>query len=255
MKTILLRQKQIPNFRIDASSLSLAKLSAFSDKEIASLPMGQDGQCIDDWFEVQCTDSDQSVLRMEGDFANFDRIGASHERGLIVVVGSVGNGLGCSMSGGEIIVEGSAGNAVAGAVDGQRKGMTGGRIEIAGDAGNQVGYRMRRGEVFVAGNAGHFLASHMLAGTIVAVGQFGTNVGYGMRRGTVILSKSPNLSSPRFSEPIKSELTWLSLVKNPSHQMTRELMQDIAANRGQDVVSRRGDGAVGGQGEIISRSL
>ena len=255
MTHVVLTLKETPTARIDASSLSIDTFASlgkpFGESEIASLPLGNE-LCIGDLFRVQSSSGNELRMTVQGDLTRFDHMGAHHNGGTIVVEGNVGHSLASGMTGGHVLVRGDAGDSVGGPVGGMRKGMTGGRVEILGSVGDRTGYRMRRGEVFVSGDAGDFLATHMLAGTIIVAGNLGSHVGYGMRRGSVIAFLTPELPSPRFSDPVPVELTWLRLMASPSDVKLNELLTHQSRNSENAAVSRRGDGAVGGLGEVIS---
>ena len=147
--------------------------------------------------------SEQSDLRLEGDFSPAFRIGYGMEQGTITIVGDVGahvgslmrggkievhgragNYLGAEMRGGTICIRGDAGDFVGAAYPGSKRGMNRGEIHIYGRAGRGTGHRMRRGLIF-ARATGELTAWQMRAGTLVTEQAEGI-LGQEMSRGTVI---------------------------------------------------------------------
>ncbi|MGB7326860.1 MAG: hypothetical protein WBD31_18430 [Rubripirellula sp.] len=227
-----LTQKQLPAEGIDASPIDASNFADKSLDEIASIALGR--QTIGDWFDVQISDGadagDADNVELRGDLRRFDHIGAT-------------------LSSGELIVDGDAGNFLGGAADGKRVGMSGGRIVVTGSAGDYVGHRMRRGEIWICGDAGRFAAASMVAGTIVVAGNVGNDLAIGMRRGSLIVSQMPNLADGRFTAAVESRFLIASLIQPPE---SGQLAGFWSRLKHQQVRIRRGDRAVGGQGEIVT---
>ncbi|TWU49741.1 GltB/FmdC/FwdC-like GXGXG domain-containing protein [Rubripirellula reticaptiva] len=212
---------------IDASPIDAKNFGDKSLAEIKKISLGR--QTIGDWFDVQDSDGPDTV-ELRGDLRRFDHIGAA-------------------LSSGELKVVGDAGNFLGGAADGKRLGMSGGRIVITGNVGDYAGHRMRRGEIWICGNVGRFAAAHMVAGTIVIAGKIGHDFAIGMRRGSLIVSQMPILADGRFSDPVESDFLIASLIAPPE---TGHLVEFWSRLQDQQVSTRRGDRAVGGQGEIVT---
>ncbi len=220
---------------VDALPIQLHQLGTMTIAEIERMRVGQ--YPLGDLFRVssRTTAGDVDRIVMEGDFKRFHHIAAGHRQGEFIVEGSVGNMLG-----------GPAGNC--------QMGMQGGRVDVRGDAGNNAGHRMRRGILVVGGNVGRLVASHMIAGTLVVGGTVGEKAAYAMRRGTLIVSTSLDLKSPRFSPPNQTFTPfWAVFCKSVLPHLVAgsaaaELVRQLESGY---VETRRGDRAVGGQGEIV----
>jgi formylmethanofuran dehydrogenase subunit C len=207
--TLVTRGK--PTLRIDARTIVPATLCALAREEVLRtlLPHGREAVPLGEWFEVrsEAADDAQPWLRLEGELARFDHLGAGMAAGILEVHGSVGDGAGLGMRGGTLRVGGSAGalagcamsggwlevvgdvaDFAASALPGEMEGMRGGTLVVHGRAGARLADRMRRGTVAVHGDAGEFLASRMVAGTIAIGGACGPHPGWGMRRGTIVFA-------------------------------------------------------------------
>ncbi|QDT06524.1 Formyltransferase/hydrolase complex Fhc subunit C [Rubripirellula lacrimiformis] len=233
---------------MDASCIDPARFAGQSDDWILSQPIGagRSGEArldevrLGDWFELQTAASDEPGLDtvvIRGDVGRFSHIGGN-------------------LASGQIMVDGNVGDFLGSAVGGNRTGLSGGRIVVSGNAGSHVGHRMRRGEIWIGGDAGDFLAAHMVAGTIAVAGSAGPDLAIGMRRGTVLLSEMPELPSGRFTAPIRSRYLFGSLISVPEmsffQQGCASIDRLIHRLCGEWAISRRGDRAVGGQGEVVS---
>lgn len=109
-------------------------------------------------------------LRMEvlgplGDYAC-----AFNRQALVVIRGSVGNGVADGMQSGSVRIYGGAG-AGAGVA------MAGGTLAIYGHAGDRCGAGMCGGELFVRGNVGSSAGVGAMRGTIVIGGNAGQELG------------------------------------------------------------------------------
>jgi len=165
------------------------------------------------------------------------------------------------MTGGTLFVSHDVGDFLGAPLGAQRMGMRGGRIEVGGSAGDYVGHRMRRGEIVISGSVRRFIASHMVAGTIIVAGKIGPDVATGMRRGSLLSNSLPELPAGRFSNPIPIKSIFPRLIASTFSQgrggvggndglaKAYELVRRIADA---GFLSRRGDRAVAGQGEVLS---
>jgi len=175
-----------PQQSLTADCVAADRFAALSESEIAGLPVVHGGRraTLGDFFRVQGERS--SVVRVEGDLAKVEGIGAGMAGGELVVEGSVGRDLGWAMAGGRIDVHGSAGENAGGAFPGAARGMTGGEMVIRGDAGAQAGAAARRGLIVVTGTAGPQAARGMIAGTLVVFGRAGPGAGRFLKRGSIV---------------------------------------------------------------------
>ncbi|QSN63207.1 formylmethanofuran dehydrogenase subunit C [Caballeronia sp. M1242] len=269
MSAITLRVKSAPGFRVDASKLLPCALGRLEDSEVAGFILqGHGEQCaIADLFDISRTQSEAPTLRIEGDVAWLDRIGASLDAGSLFVHGEAGDYAGIGMSGGELHIDGNAGrftacemqggrmtvrghvgDFAAGALPGDMEGMRGGVLIVHGDAGARLADRMRRGTVLVGGNAGDFAASRLVAGTLCIAGETGAHLGYGMRRGTVVLLKAPRRIAPTFVEGGRGfDVFWRLLTRMLAREMP------LFATLADSMMPTRyaGDLAVDGRGELL----
>lgn len=266
--TLVLRAP--PALRVDAAALLPARLCALGRDEVLRLPLphGRGSVPVGEWFEVvsQAVDDPLPSLRLEGDLARFDAIGAGMADGTLEVQGPVGDsaGLGlsggtlrvagsardlagCAMRGGLLEIAGDAGDFAAGALPGEIDGMTGGVLVVRGRCGARLADRMRRGTVVVHGDAGDFLASRLVAGTVAVAGRCGAHAGWGMRRGSLVFAGGAPQPGPTFV-PVHAD----------ADVMWQLLARDLEAFGGRfEGLSRRpftrwaGDLAVQGQGEWL----
>ena len=234
--TLVLRVQ--PPLRIDARALIPAALCAMGREEVLrlALPLGRERVPAGEWFDVlsQAQDDGLPAVRLEGELARFDAIGAGMDSGSLEVHGPVGDSLGMGLSGGELRVQGPAGDlagcamrggllevrgdvgdGAASALPGEMDGMTGGTLLVHGRAGARLADRMRRGTVLVHGDAGEFLASRMVAGTVAIGGRCGAHPGWAMRRGTLVFAGAAP-PPPATFVPVHSgaEVIWQLLARD-----------------------------------------
>ncbi|MEJ8838850.1 formylmethanofuran dehydrogenase subunit C [Ramlibacter sp. AN1133] len=200
-----------PSLRMAAHAIVPAALCALTREEVLRLPLphGRESVPLGEWFEVrsESTDDASPWLRLEGELARFDGLGAGMAEGVLEVHGAVGHSVGIGMTGGTLRVHGSAGvlagcamgggwleidgdvdDFAASALPGEMEGMRGGTLLVHGRAGARLADRMRRGTVAVHGDVGDFLASRMVAGTVAIGGRCGAHAGWAMRRGTIVFA-------------------------------------------------------------------
>ena len=122
--TLVLRHQ--PALRVDAGALLPAALCTQGREDVLrlTLPCGRDAVPVGDWFDVvsQAVDDAEPGLRLEGDLARFDRIGAGMAAGWLEVQGPAGDCAGLRMAGGMLRIEGAARDLAGSA-------MRGGRME------------------------------------------------------------------------------------------------------------------------------
>jgi formylmethanofuran dehydrogenase subunit C len=259
-----------PSLRIDAGVLLPARLCALGREEVLRLPLpqGRGSVPVGECFEVvsQAIDDPLPSLRLEGDLARFDGIGAGMAEGRLEVHGPVGDSVGlglaggtihvagsardlagCAMRGGLLEIEGDTGDFSAGALPGEIDGMTGGTLVVHGRCGARLADRMRRGTVAVHGDAGDLLASRLVAGTVAIGGRCGAHAGWGMRRGSIVFAGEPPQPGPTFV-PVHAD----------APVMWQLLARDLERFGGRfEGLSRRpfarwaGDRAVQGRGEWL----
>jgi formylmethanofuran dehydrogenase subunit C len=190
---------------VGAEIIAADRLATLGNGEIAKLPLwvGMRQVPLGEIFKVEGEKS--ANVRVTGDLARVDGIGAGmvsgtltidgsagHEvgagmrGGAIDVRGDVGDGAGVAMSGGQLTVSGRAGDRLGAALPGASRGMTGGEIVVRGDVGADAGHRARRGLIVVGGTAGRGAARGMIAGTVVVRGATGPGAGQWSKRGSVI---------------------------------------------------------------------
>lgn len=206
MTAVLLRARDHVDGDLALDQVAPDRFVALSEREIAQLPAWQGRRMLrlGDVFDVHGGRAAQ--LRVEGDLARAEgigaamtggeliveghggrRLGAGMQGGMVVVRGGVGDDLGVAMRGGSLTVSGDAGDRVGGALPGASKGMTGGEILVRGSAGAEAGARVRRGLVVVLGGAGAGAAQRMIAGTVIVFGAIGAGAAFGLKRGTLVV--------------------------------------------------------------------
>jgi formylmethanofuran dehydrogenase subunit C len=175
-----------PTHSLVADCIAADRLAGLGAKEIAELPVLHGGRVgkLGDFFQVRGERS--SVVRIEGDLAHVEAIGAGMAGGELTIDGSVGRDLGLAMSGGRIDVRGNAGDNAGGVRPGAARGMTGGEIVIRGRASDEAGARMRRGVIVVTGDSGRGTGMGMIAGTAMVFGSTGPGAGRFLKRGTIV---------------------------------------------------------------------
>ncbi len=269
MSALVLTLRAQPQQRIDLSPLTPDKLQGADAASIARLTLQCGNRRVAAGELFALTSGDPDDLRLVGDCAKFDRIGAEMTRGTITVEGDAGAYLGqamrggrihvhgsasigaaMEMRGGEIEIDGGAGDFLGGARPGEMKGMSGGLVIVRGDAGDRVGDRMRRGTIVVEGSIGAYAASRMIAGTVLALGPaIGPYPGFAMKRGSLILLNRPDRELPSFADCGRHDLGFLRLLLRALAGRSRRL--DDLATRPTLVQRLTGDQSVGGKGEIL----
>ena len=177
--------------RVDASAVAWDALPGLDAGAIEEQELWIDGagrSRVGDLFEVSAASGGQ--VRLMGDLALMDGIGAGLASGALVVEGNAGWYLGQGMRGGAIEVRGSAGPQAGAALPGAKRGMTGGEIVIRGSAGPGLGSGCRRGLIAVEGDVGEGAGRAMLAGTVVAFGAIGAEPGLWSKRGSLVALRS-----------------------------------------------------------------
>jgi formylmethanofuran dehydrogenase subunit C len=255
--------------RLDLRGIVPDRLSALTVGEIGQLSVAYQSQLLplEQLFDVEDGARDKLVLK--GDLRQVDNVAGTMRDGMLVVEGSVGNGLASDMRGGHVIVTGDAGDYVAvgmrngyvdiggrvldycaGARPGTRRGMRGGVLRVGGSAGRFLGYRMRRGTVIVAGDIDEACASSLIAGTLICLGNIAPPLGIGMRRGTLIsLSASPPPLHPGFTPPEPIRLSFLYLVLDALRAQLPDVDVDRLAQ--QPMWRSLGDRASDGKAELL----
>jgi len=173
--------------RVDASTVAWNALVGLDAAGIRAQEVWVENEgraTLSDLFEVSGAPAPR--IRLAGDLALMDGIGAGLSGGELVVDGDVGWYLGQRMSGGVIEVRGSTGPHAGGADPGAKRGMTGGEIIIRGAAGSMAGAGLRRGLIVVQRDAGADAGRAMLAGSILVFGALGANPGLFSRRGSIV---------------------------------------------------------------------
>lgn len=267
MHTLALRAP--PPLRVDSRSLLPELLCTLGREDVLRLPLaqGREAIAVGDCFAVASASDDGAPrLRLEGELARFDAVGAGMAAGVLEVHGSVGDGAGLGMGGGELRVHGSArdlvacamtggtlevtgdiGDFAASARPGESYGMRGGTLVVHGSAGERLGDRMRRGTVVVHGDTGDFLASRLVAGTIALGGRCGAHAGWGMRRGSLVFAgPAPQPAATFVAVHADMQVTWQLLARELARFGGR--LEGLARR---PVARWVGDAAVRGQGEWL----
>jgi formylmethanofuran dehydrogenase subunit C len=263
-------QRAMPSLRIDARALLPALVATMTREEVLRLPLpyGRASVPVGEWFDVVSEAADDAVprLRLEGDLARFDGLGAGMAGGTLEVEGPVGDCVGLGLSAGELQVDGAArdlagcamrgglleirgdvGDFAASALPGDMDGMSGGTLVVHGRAGARLADRMRRGTVVVHGDAGDFLAARMVAGTVALGGRCGAHPGWGMRRGTIVFAGEAPPAPASFA-PVHADaqVFWQLLARDLARFGGR-----LAGLPQRPVTRWAGDLAVRGQGEWL----
>jgi len=197
---------------LDLRGVLPSRLLPMSLEEAAKVTVWAGNQQVQlgELFAIETETRREDTLRIIGNLAKADNVGAGLDGGTLFVQGSVGhhagqrmrsgslyihghvgNNLAEGMQGGFLKVLGNVGDRVGAPLPGEKRGMAGGRVFILGSAGSEVGHRMRRGTIAVTNDCGDFVGYEMLAGTILVGGQAGTSPGLMMKRGTIILNGNP----------------------------------------------------------------
>ncbi|MFW9970740.1 MAG: formylmethanofuran dehydrogenase subunit C [Candidatus Odinarchaeota archaeon] len=216
MSEIKLKLKKVPDFPLEAETISPDKFAGKTLAEIKKLIVyhGNEEKTIGDFFEVSGNGGQTNDIKIivDGDLSNVKRIGERMTGGEIVINGDVGMHVGNNMSGGKILVNGNA-DDWAGAM------LKGGELEITGDAGHYVGaaYRgfwkgmedgiikvkgkignealswvsgskpSKRFPTLICGGAGSFLGVHSHGGTIIVEGDCDRCIGADQVRGIIVV--------------------------------------------------------------------
>ncbi len=229
-----LQATSAPQQDIDSSPIQMRRFSRLSLAEIERISLGV--QTIGDLFRVTSKQGRHEMDRivLQGDLRRFHHVAAEHHDG-------------------QMLVEGSVGDHLAGPSGSNHLGMRGGLVEVRGDAGCYTGHRMRRGTLVVHGSVGTLVASQMIAGTVVIGGTVGSHAAYGMKRGTLVAAAPLALAPERFSAAYRDQSPFWNLF---SRSILASIAPNLAASQllrqleSAGVLTRRGDGAVAGQGEI-----
>lgn len=209
---VVLRARDHVQGELALDQVAPDRFATLSELEIAHLPAWQGRRMLrlGDVFDVRGGRAPE--LRVQGELADAEgigadmasgaliveghggrRLGAGMRGGTIVVDGSVGDDLGVGMRGGAVTVSGAAGDRVGGAPPGAAKGMTGGEIVVRGSVGAEAGGRVRRGLVVVLGNAAGRVAEGMIAGTTIVFGSIGAGAAFGLKRGTLVVMREASV--------------------------------------------------------------
>jgi formylmethanofuran dehydrogenase subunit C len=173
--------------RVDASPVEWDALRGLDAAAIEAQEVWVEGSGrarLGDLFEVTAVPGER--VRLVGDLALVDGIGAGLAGGMLVVEGDAGSYVGQGMRGGSIEIKGRAGPQAGGALPGARRGMTGGEIVVRGSAGPGAGTGLRRGLIAIEGDTAEGTGRAMLAGTIVVFGTVGAEPGLWSKRGSVV---------------------------------------------------------------------
>jgi Formylmethanofuran dehydrogenase subunit C len=173
--------------RVDVSSVAWSALPDLDAAGIGAQEVWVEDEgraALGDLFEVRGAPGPR--IRLSGDLALMDGIGAGLTAGELVVDGDAGWYLGRRMTGGVIEVRGSAGPVAGGADPGAKRGMSGGEIIIHGSAGALAGAGLRRGLIVVLNDAGENAGRGMIAGSVLVFGTLGANPGLFSKRGSIV---------------------------------------------------------------------
>jgi formylmethanofuran dehydrogenase subunit C len=203
---VTLRLRTSLERRIEADCITPDRFATASAAEIAHLAMwdGRRQVMLGDVFDV---DGERSTsVRMTGDLAHVDAIGAGMTAGELVIDGPVGRYVGTRMAGGVLRVlgnaaygaglemanglldiTGDAGDRLGAARLGASKGMTGGEIIVRGNAGAESGTGMRRGTIVITGTAGPRAGTSMIAGNVIVFGDADDAPGQFNKRGSIVV--------------------------------------------------------------------
>ena len=199
--------------RVDASTVAWSALRGLDAAGIGSQEMWVEDEgraTLGDLFEV--TGAPAPRIRLAGDLALMDGIGAGLAAGELVVDGDAGWYLGRRMSGGVIEVRGSTGPLAGGADPGAKRGMSGGEIIIRGSAGTMAGAGLRRGLIVVQNDAGEDAGRAMIAGSILVFGSLGANPGLFSRRGSIVAFGAHTPPAPyRYACTYRPPHLWVTL--------------------------------------------
>jgi formylmethanofuran dehydrogenase subunit C len=125
-------------------------------------------------------------MRIDGELALADRLGAGMSEGEVLVAGDAGDEVGMAMMGGALVVHGNAGRRAGAASPGSKRGMSGGELVIRGSSGAEAGAAMRRGVLVIGRDAGERSGLGMIAGNLIIGGKAGADTGLWSKRGSVV---------------------------------------------------------------------
>jgi len=204
--TVTLTLRASISRRLEAECITPDAFAALDEGAIARLSLwdGPHAIPLGDLFQVR--GGAAARVRVAGDLALVDALGAGMTTGALHIEGPVGRYVGTRMAGGELRVAGDAAygaglEMTGGLLDiagnaGDRlgagrlaaaRGMSGGEIIVRGNAGAEIGATMRRGTVIVAGNAGPRAGIGMIAGNVIVFGSAGEDPGRFNKRGTIVV--------------------------------------------------------------------
>lgn len=281
---------------IDGSPIAVEQLcgKSLSELQVIQIETSDGMRTLADLFSITITESRKDVvsssqtksvdetLLLIGDCTRFQRLGANHSRGTLMIQGNVGDRFGERQEGGRLVVLGDAGDeAFAGKKEGEsivfgncgdrfgaplpgeKSGIRGGDCLVYGNVGDRACERLRRGTIVFGGDAGEALGAQCIAGTIVVFGDVGEAWGMGMRRGTLIFLSDP-ISEPgcSLSVPKYFELSFLPLVWKHLRALQASVMafcESVESQRLKEInfptsrwVSRQlGDMSIDGQAEVL----
>jgi len=222
--------------------------------EIASLRLwlGRDRIAVGELFAVKTTVTEGAAaeLRLEGDLAQANGIGAGMTGGKLTIDGSVGHDAGVGMSGGTLVIRGDAGDRLGGVSPGAARGMSGGEILVHGSVGREAAARMRRGLIIVGGHAGEDAGRAMIAGSLVVLGDIAGQPGRGSKRGSIVACGAVTIPATyRYActyNPPHLRVTFLHVKRQHGFAIGDALL-DSAFRR------HCGDAGEPGKGEILER--
>jgi formylmethanofuran dehydrogenase subunit C len=266
---VVLTLRREPGRAVDAGDLHLERFAELGRAEIERRAVRIAGLGLVPLGELFAVKGERSArVRLVGDLRRFERLGAAHEQGELVLDGPVGRevglrmrggritvrgnadwGAGLEMAGGVLDIEGSAGARAGGAALGAKRGMTGGEMVVRGSAGPEAGASMRRGLLTVAGDAGPGAGRATIAGTVVVFGAVAPDAGQWSKRGTIV-ALGPVSVSPTYRYACAYRPQYVNLLLR--HLEERHGLQ---AGRARDTgLFRRysGDLAELGAGEILA---
>lgn len=265
MKPLVLTLKHEPGQRLDLAPLVPHLLEGKSPKDIAEIELQTTREKVTagDIFKIRSGGFE--VIRFEGGSERFDNVGQGLKNGEIFIEGDCGKCAGRGMSGGNLVVNGDSGpfagsamsggrleiggdtgGFLAGPLEGEMEGATGGLLIVRGNAGERAGDRLRRGTILIEGSAGDFPGSRMIAGTLIILKECGKLPGYLMRRGTIVLAHPPELA-PTFVDCGSHQLAFASVFAG----LLRPESRAAARLLSRPLVRFAGDMAALGKGEIF----
>jgi formylmethanofuran dehydrogenase subunit C len=266
VKPLVLTLKHEPGQRLDLAPLVPHLLEGKSAKDIAEIELQTTREKVTagDIFKIR-SGGGVETIHFEGGSERFDNVGQGLKSGEIFIEGDCGKCVGRGMSGGNLVVNGDSGpfagsamsggrleiggdtgGFLAGPLEGEMEGATGGLLIVRGNAGERAGDRLRRGTILIEGSAGDFPGSRMIAGTLIVLKECGKLPGYLMRRGTIVLANPPELA-PTFVDCGTHQLAFASVFAG----LLRPESRAAARLLSRPLVRFAGDMAALGKGEIF----